>query len=141
YWFKPEDTGDTTQSNKLYFGEKKQSGKDIKQRAYKEVLNSLIYPENSKEAALDGEYVSYYFGDELGKAMKGLDIFERWNITRECLFDGNRIVGFAMNVSTVEDMDKYGSESFKFLWDKSDPQKRLPNGLTETYLYQLFLPA
>lgn len=141
YWFKPEDTGDTTQSNKLYFGEKKQSGKDIKERAYREVLNSIIYPENSKEAALDGEYVSYYFGDELGKSQKGLDIYERWNITRECLFDGNRIVGFAMNVSTVEDMDKYGSESFKLLWDKSDAKKRLPNGLTETYLYQLFLPA
>jgi hypothetical protein len=140
-WFKPSDTEETTQSNKLWFGEKKRSGQKVSERVYKETLDSIIYPVNSKEEALDGEYVSYYFGDELGKASRGLDIEERWNITRECLFDGNIIVGFGVNVTTVEDMDKYGSESFKRLWDKSDTSKRMPNGMTESYLYQFFLPA
>lgn len=139
-WFKPIDTGSTTQANILYFGEKKKSA-SVEDRVYRNVLNSVIEPKNSKEEALDGEYASYVVHDECGKASRTLDVAERWNISRECLFDGADIIGFGVCTSTVEDSDKYGSEYFKSMYEKSDPNKRLPNGLTETYLYRLFLPA
>lgn len=140
-WFKPIDTEETSQSNRLYFGEKKRSGVSREERVYKNALNSIIYPENSKEEALDGEYVSYVFQDELGKSSRALDVEERWNITREALFDGNRIIGFGFLTSTVEDQDKYGAAYFKNIFKNSDPNNRLPNGLTHSYLYRLFIPA
>jgi len=76
-----------------------------------------------------------------GKSARNLDIEERWNISRECLMDGTDIIGFGIATSTVEDSDKYGVDSFRSLFEKSDPSKRLPNGMTESYMYQLFLPA
>lgn len=76
-----------------------------------------------------------------GKSSRGLDVNERWNINRECLMDGADIIGFGACLSTVEDMDKYGSASFKILWDRSDSKVRLPNGMTKSYLQQFFLPA
>jgi hypothetical protein len=139
-WFKPLDVGSTTQAKKLYFGEKKKSA-GVDERVYKNVLNSVIEPKNSKEEELDGEYASWIVADECGKSPRNLNIFERWLISRECLFDGNDVIGFAINTSTVEDSDKYGVESFKTLFDKSTSTKRLPDGFTETYLYQFFLPA
>lgn len=141
FWFKPEDTGETSKESKLVFGEKKRVVDDLMSREYQKTLNSVIYPANSKEEALDGVYLSFLFGDELGKSASNLDIYERWNITKECLMDGNTIIGFAYMTSTVEDQDKFGSESFKKLWDSSSPNKRLPNGQTDSGLDQLFLPA
>jgi|TARA_R110000782_G_scaffold16029_1_gene46353 hypothetical protein len=141
HWFKPEDSGRTSQVNKLLFGQKVESGKDVKDRVYKDVLDSIIYPENSKEEALDGEYASFVFQDECGKSPRNLDIGERWNISRECLMDGTDVIGFGIATSTVEDSDKYGVDSFKLLFNSSNPETRLPNGMTESYMYRLFIPA
>ncbi len=140
-WFKPLDTEETTQTRRLFFGEKKQRGKSREDRVYQDVLNSVIYAENSKEEALDGEYVSYVFQDELGKSPRTLDVEERWKITREALFDGSDVIGKAILTSTVEDQNKYGAAFFKNIVDASDPTNRLPNGLTHSYLYRLFFPA
>jgi hypothetical protein len=140
-WFKPKDTEETTQTTRLVFGEKKQKGRSIEDRVYQEVLNSVIYAENSKEEALDGEYVSFVFQDELGKSPRTLNVEERWNITKEALFDGSDVIGKAFLTSTVEDQNKYGSAHFKRIFDDSDPNKLLPNGLTNSTLFRLFLPA
>lgn len=141
FWFKPEDTGETRKETKLVFGEKKKVIDDLTARDNANVLDSEIYPHNSKAEGLDGDYASFVFGDELGKSAKGLDIYERWLISKEVMGDGNMIVGFAYMTSTVEDQDKYGSESFKIMWDKSAPTELLSNGQTKSGLYQIFLPA
>ena len=140
-WFKPVDKGFTSSKSELVFGEPTENIKELAKRENKDVINSFIRPYNSKESALDGNYFSYIVNDEVGKSAKGLDINERWNINRECIFDGADVIGFGVSLSTVEDMDKYGSESFRLLWDRSESTERLPNGMTHSYMYQFFLPA
>jgi hypothetical protein len=138
-WFKPVDTGESTVTRKLRFAEaKKKSAED---KEYKEVLNSEIYYVNAKEEALDGEYCSFIFGDEIGKTSKTIDVNERWNINRECLVSGNNVVGFSIQTTTVEDMEKYSSDKTLRLWERSNPADRKPNGRTDSGLYRLFFPA
>ena len=138
-WFKPVDTGETTVTKRLFFGEKKK--KQEGEKEYREVLNSEIFYINAKEEALDGTYCSFIFDDEVGKVGKGLDVNERWNINRECLVSGSKIVGKSIQTSTIEDMEKYGSDKALILWNRSNPNKRLPNNRTDSGLYRLFMPA
>jgi hypothetical protein len=46
-----------------------------------------------------------------------------------------------MLTSTVEDAEKYGSETCRELWDDSDAAAPLPNGQTKSGLWQLYVPA
>ena len=78
--------------------------------------------------------------DEAGKWEKPSDIREAWRIERTCLIVGRRIVGKALVGSTVNPMDKGGSQ-YKQIWKDSDPAKRNANGRTASGLYRLFIPA
>ena len=78
--------------------------------------------------------------DEAGKWERPTDIREAWRIQRTCLIVGRKIVGKALVGSTVNPMDKGGSQ-YKDLWEDSDPLTRNKNGRTKTGLYRLFIPA
>jgi len=78
--------------------------------------------------------------DEAGKWEKPVDIREAWRIERTCLIVGRRIVGKALVGSTVNPMDKGGSE-YKALWEDSCPSERNANNRTKTGLYRIFIPA
>ena len=64
--------------------------------------------------------------DEAGKWEKPTDIRESWRIHRTCLLVGRRIVGKALVGSTVNPLDKGGS-NFRNLVYNSDPKDRNEN--------------
>lgn len=140
-FLKPRDTGRSRVERKLDFSDPLKISTKKEEKEYKETLNSFIEAVNSKEAALDGNYASYIIDDEIGKTEGNLDVNERWNINRECLTVGDRIVGYSIQMSTVEDMDKYGSDKALDIWNRSDSRQRLANGQTNSGLYRIFFPA
>lgn len=140
-WFKPIDTGQTSYKDHIVFGSQMKRGVNVEERNYEEVLDSEIFVMDSKEGAVDGDYFTFFVRDEAAKTLKHIDIEEAWNVTREAGFIGARRVGFSILTSTAEDMEKYGSGQFLSLWNASSTKKRLPSGYTESYLYQLFIPA
>lgn len=140
FW-KPIDKGESTVSTSLAFTEPKKKDTKSRRKEYSEVLDSEIFFTNRSEEALDSDYASYIFHDEAGKLPKHVDCNERWNISRECLIDNGKIIGFGVVTTTVEDMEKYGSEKYLELHDRSNPNKRNPDGKTDSYLYRLFIPC
>ena len=54
---------------------------------------------------------------------------------------GNNIVGYSIQTTTVEDMEKYSSDKTMRLWERSNPNERKPNGRTDSGLFRLFFPA
>lgn len=140
-WYKPEDIGQTSYKNHITFGSQMKRNVDVKDRVNEDVLNSEIFVMDSKEGAVDGDYATWFVRDEAAKTLKHVDIEESWFVTREALFVNAKKIGNAILTSTAEDMEKYGSGMFLSLWNKSNPDKLLPNGFTESYLYPLFIPA
>jgi hypothetical protein len=140
-WLKPIDDGATTQKKKLHFKQPKKLNVAIEERLNRPSLNSKIYPVSNTEVNVDGDYISYFFKDEIAKGEKNIDVNEQWEVTRHTLTVGSRIVGKAVLTSTVEDSEKHGSDYARKLWDRSDYNERQPDGLTKSGLYQFFLPA
>ncbi len=142
-FFKPLDDEDSNPQTQLSFSQKKSKG-SVSEREYSNAyLDGYIRHDSSKEAALDGRAFSYIIQDEVGKVDKGLDVHERWNISRECLAVGTEIIGFAYVTSTIEDFEKFAAKEAEDLWDASDPVNKLISitDRTESGLYRLFLPA
>lgn len=139
-YLRPKDTGDTRVMKSLSFTSANKRNTKSTVKDFDEVLNSEIFYTHSKEEALDGDYCSYIINDESGKC-KGVDVNERWNINKECLVDGSKFIGFGFVMTTVEDMEKYDSDKYLKLWQRSNPKERLRNGQTDSGLYQLFFPA
>lgn len=142
-FFKPRDNKDSDPQNIMMFKETK-SNSEVSDREYSDsFLNGFIRFDSSKESALDGEFFSYIINDEVGKAPKGLDINERWNINKECLALGTRIVGFGYVTSTIEDFEKFAAKEAETLWKRSDPINKVDPILdrTDSGLYRLFLPS
>jgi hypothetical protein len=140
YW-KPLDDGSTSPTKAMSFVEPKRRSTKGDKKVYRDVLNSVIWYESSGEVALDGQYLSYIFHDEAGKLKKPIDANERWNVVRECISDGARFVGFGVVATTVEDWQKFYSEKYIRLWERSNPAKRLSDGKTDSGLYRLFTPC
>jgi hypothetical protein len=140
-WLKPRDTGATDVKKILEFSNPK-SKQEVEAREYKEVLNSFIDWVGAGEATLDGVFRSIIICDEIGKTDKQIDIYDRHQINRYCVMDNAQIVGKIFAITTVEDMNKYGSAGAVKLWNDSDYSKRdNETGRTKSGLLQLFLPA
>ena len=105
-----------------------------------EALNTIINWRNTVNNAYDGERVHMLYLDEAGKWEKPSDIREAWRINRTCLIVGRKIIGTCLIGSTVNPMDKGGSQ-FKDIWEDSDPKQRNANGRTRSMLYRIFVPA
>jgi len=141
-FLKPIDTGETKVQRRLVFDQPKTSSKDVtKIKEYIDVLGSEIWYESSKELALDGAYCSFIYNDETGKT-PDIDVNVRWNVQKECLSRGSKIIGKSFMTTTVEDMEKKGGANFKKVWDRSnyaDADKETMQ--TSSGLYRLFIPA
>ena len=141
FFFKPIQDGTTNPRMELAFREpSKRITKKNKTSNKGEALNTIINWKNTTNNAYDGEKLHILYLDEAGKWEKPTDIREAWRIERTCLIVGRRIVGKALVGSTVNPMDKGGSQ-YKELWRDSDPTDRNANGRTKTGLYRLFVPA
>jgi hypothetical protein len=141
FFFKPIQDGTTNPRMELAFREpSKRITKNNKTSYVGDALNTVLNWKNTTNNAYDGEKLHMLYMDEAGKWEKPSDIREAWRIERTCLIVGRRIVGKALVGSTVNPMDKGGSQ-YKQLWKDSDPTKRNANGRTTSGLYRLFIPA
>jgi hypothetical protein len=141
FFFKPIQDGTTNPRMELAFREpSKRITKNNKTSQMGEALNTVINWKNTTNNAYDGEKLHLLYLDEAGKWERPTDIRDAWRIQRTCLIVGRKIVGKAMVGSTVNPMDKGGSQ-YKDLWRDSNPLERNANGRTRTGLYRLFIPA
>jgi len=141
FFFKPIQDGTTNPRMELAFREpSKRITKKNKTSQTGEALNTVINWKNTTNNAYDGEKLHLLYLDEAGKWERPTDIRDAWRIQRTCLIVGRKIVGKALVGSTVNPMDKGGSQ-YKDLWRDSDPSERNANGRTRTGLYRLFIPA
>tara|TARA_B100000963_G_scaffold52815_1_gene40903 strand:+ start:2748 stop:4856 length:2109 start_codon:yes stop_codon:yes gene_type:complete len=141
FFFKPIQDGTTNPRVELAFREpSKRITKNNKTTNVGDALNTVLNWKNTTNNAYDGEKLHMLYMDEAGKWEKPADIREAWRIERTCLIVGRRVVGKALVGSTVNPLDKGGSE-YKKLWEDSDTNKRNANGRTTSGLYRLFIPA
>jgi hypothetical protein len=141
FFFKPIQDGTTNPRMELAFREpSKKITKKNKTSGLGDALNTVVNWKNTTNNAYDGEKLHLLYLDEAGKWEKPTDIREAWRIQRTCLIVGRKIVGKAMVGSTVNPMNKGGSE-YKDLWLDSNPEDRNKNGRTRSGLYRLFIPA
>ena len=141
FFFKPIQDGTTNPRMELAFREpSKRITKKNKTSQMGEALNTVINWKNTTNNAYDGEKLHILYLDEAGKWERPTDIRDAWRIQRTCLIVGRKIVGKALVGSTVNPMDKGGSQ-YKDLWEDSNPLERNANGRTRTGLYRLFIPA
>ena len=141
FFFKPIQDGTTNPRMELAFREPSKRITKNNKTAFKgDALNTIINWKNTTNNASDGEKLHMIYLDEAGKWEKPVDIREAWRIERTCLIVGRRIVGKALVGSTVNPMDKGGSE-YKALWEDSCPSERNANNMNKTLLYRIFIPA
>ena len=141
FFFKPIQDGTTNPRMELAFREPSKRITKNNKTSYKgDALNTIINWKNTTNNAYDGEKLHILYLDEAGKWEKPVDIREAWRIERTCLIVGKKVVGKALVGSTVNPMDKGGSE-YKALWEDSNPNERNANGRTKTGLYRIFVPA
>lgn len=141
FFFKPIQDGTTNPRMELAFREpSKRITKNNKTSYAGDALNTILNWKNTTNNAYDGEKLHMLYMDEAGKWERPVDIREAWRIERTCLIVGRRIVGKALVGSTVNPLDKGGSQ-YKEIWRDSDPRKRNANGRTVSGLYRLFVPA
>ena len=141
FFFKPIQDGTTNPRMELAFREpSKRITKNNKTSNKGEALNTIINWKNTTNNAYDGEKLHMMYLDESGKWERPTDIREAWRIERTCLIVGRKIIGKCLMGSTVNPMDKGGTQ-YKELWRDSDPEDRNANGRTKTGLYRLFIPA
>lgn len=141
-YLKPTDTGDTAPKSALVFQEPaKRSTKGVK-KDYKVVLNSKIDWAPATDTAYDGDKLKYYYDDEFGKTVE-VDVYERWLIVKECLVQGQTVIGHSIHTTTAEEMEEKGGANAKKLWDESDLPSALAIGrkMTQTGLLRWFKPA
>lgn len=141
FFFKPIQDGTTNPRVELAFREpSKRITKKNKTSSRGEALNTIINWKNTTNNAYDGEKLHVLYLDEAGKWEKGNDIREAWRIQRTCLLVGRKIVGKAMVGSTVNPLDRGGSQ-YREMYYYSDVNERNDNGRTKTGLYGVFIPA
>ena len=139
-WLNPIDEGDTQPKAALRFFEPSKRSTKGKDKSYGVALDSMIDFGTAKDEHYDGKKLHRYFRDEAGKTTEG-DVYESWQIVKECLVQGQNIIGKAIISTTVEEMEKKGGKNFKKLWDSSDNSNRDANGRTITGLLPYFKPA
>lgn len=141
FFFKPIQDGTTNPRMELAFREpSKRITKNNKTSQKGEALDTLINWKNTTANAYDGEKLHMLYLDEAGKWERPLDIQDVWRIHRTCLIVGRRVIGKALVGSTVNPLDRGGSQ-FKKLYYNSDPWERNSNGRTKSGLYKIFIPA
>lgn len=102
-------------------------------------LDSVLDWMNTANNSYDGQKLVLLIHDESGKWEKPNNIEINHGITKTCCRVGKKIIGKIMMGSTVNPLDKGGSQ-YKSIFDGSDVTKRSENGQTKSGLYGLFIP-
>lgn len=138
---KPIDEGNNAPKSALRFFEPPSRSTKMNRKEYVEALNSWIDFKATVASGYDGAKLHTYIFDEAAKADKA-DPYETWEVVKFCLKNGSTIIGKALITTTVESTESVSaSESYKRMWDDSDPNDRMPNGQTKTGLYRYYNPG
>lgn len=143
FFFKPETDGTDNPKTELSFTKpaKRITHKTKADYNDYDALNTYIQWYNTDLNSMDSEKISpIQIIDEPGKFPKQVPFSEYWSVARECLVEGDEIVGKAMVGSTINPPEQGGDE-FKKVWDKSDINNRNKNDQTDSGLYRIFIPA
>lgn len=131
--------GDSPKSELRFFATSKR-GK-VKAKNKVKALNSRINFRAAGEKEYDGRKLKAYVCDEFGK-VEDISVIERHRVIKPCLMIGKKIVGKALYITTVEDMNNGRSiDECKALWEESNPKEKDANGRTRSLLYRFFIPA
>jgi hypothetical protein len=131
--------GDSPKRELRFFPTSKRGKVDRKDKL--KALNSRINFRAAGEKEYDGRKLKAYVCDEFGKVVD-ISVIERHRVIRPCLMDGRNIVGKALYITTVEDMNNGRSiDECRKLWEDSDPRDKDANGRTRSLLYRFFIPA
>lgn len=141
-YLKPVDTGETYPTQALRFQEPSKRSTKSGKKEYKDVLNSLIDYKPAVAEAYDGSKLKYYYDDEFGKTTE-VNVQERWQIVKECLVQGETVIGKSLHTTTAEEMEEKGGQAAKDLWDDSDVYAATEIGrdMTVSGLLRWFKPA
>ena len=142
YFWRPVHSGETHPQAVLRFEEPGTKDTKSKGKKYKRVLNSQIDFGTAREEHYDGDYLTFYYHDEIGKCSpKEARVDVRWETVKECQADGSMITGKSLHTTTVEEMEKKGGKYCKTMWDESDYNELNELGQTLSGLYRYFKPA
>lgn len=132
--------GDTTGSSNISFSPpaKKKIPNKVYNMMKKKALYSWMDFLSTIWSAYDGQSLSFYFGDEIGKWVEE-NIFKTWGTIFNCLWRGNKKRGSALLTTTVEKMELGGENCFK-VWNASDMSTYL-HGRTQSGMVQYFRGA
>lgn len=141
-YLKPVDTGETYPTQALRFQEPSKRSSKVGKKEYKDVLNSLIDFKPAVEEAYDGSKLKYYYDDEFGKTTE-VNVLHRWHIVKECLVQGETVIGKSLHTTTAEEMEEKGGQAAKDMWDESDlyAAKEMGREMTISGLLRWFKPA
>ena len=141
-YLKPVDTGETYPTQALRFQEPSKRSTKSGKKDYKHVLNSLIDYKPAVAEAYDGSKLKYYYDDEFGKTTE-VNVQHRWQIVKECLVQGETVIGKSLHTTTAEEMEEKGGQAAKDLWDESDVYAATEMGreMTVSGLLRWFKPA
>jgi len=143
FYFQPVVKGKIDDRNKMEFGKPSDNTRDSKKQrdtSTSDYLNTKVDWMNTTTLSYDSKKLNMYLGDEAGKWERPNNYIDHWNNLRPTMIPGGVIKGKAFIGSTLNPLDKGGSE-FQALYYGSDITKRNANDRTSTGLYSFFLPA
>ncbi len=105
--------------------------------AYDE-LNSRLNWKNTKDNAYDSEKLKLIIEDEYSKWEKPENFLKHWDVIKQTLRKGRKIIGKCKAGSTINPENLGGREG-RIMYYKSNVEKRMRNGETESGLYSIFI--
>ncbi len=145
HFFVPTNTHGTDPKTALIFNADPSRGKDsaFLRKNQQNALGCTLDFRNASENAYDSQDITgVLVQDEVGKTPPAVaDVYARHNVNKNCVYRDGRLFGKIYATTTVEKMEK-GGESFKKMWDASDPETiDEETNQTSSGLYRFFIPA
>lgn len=140
FFFKPLYSNSTDPKREIVFDKSSQSvtQKTGSISAIDSGLETSLTFGTGKEDDYDGWKLRFFHDDEIGKCVE-YDVVNRNNITRDCMMESGRIIGYTSKTSTVGDMEIGGGDAFQTLCSQSNFYQRNENGMTASGLYVFFI--
>lgn len=145
FFLKPLSASSSDPKTELLFDRPAVSARqamNIEPMAEEGLMSKITFANSANRSWYDGDKLFVLNNDECGKTTEE-NVEARWGVQQKCLSTGSGLIihGFAMNTSTVGEMEKGGGDSFFKLCDRSHYHQRTGNGQTRSGLYNLFLSS
>ena len=142
FFFQPVVKGKIDDVKKMVFGkpsDNSRAAKKNKDTSTADYLNTTVDYRATAILSYDSVKLNMYLGDEASK-WEHLSYLAHWMNIKPTMIQGGRVVGKSFIGSTLNPLEKGGSD-FKKMDIGSNVLRRNDNGRTTTGLYAYFLPA